>query len=223
MGKAESLPIVDEIERFMYFQKYGRSGHETYSLPIETNTRKEDNQLMQELKYLAGYSEKLTNQVNLLIAENKLEGVLLKKYPSPHDIKTEKALYDFTVEIKNEYLRKSQPLSKVIYDGKIHVINHALGTHTFVSRVQGAKLKAKNEIRIASVFRNAPLEFLKMIVVHELAHLKEKDHDKAFYKLCEYMEPAYHQLEFDTRLYLTHLDLAGSLTSRKSLDKLDCR
>ena len=166
---------------------------------------------MHELKYMAGYSEQLTGQVSRLISENRLGSFLLKKYPSVHDIRTEKALYDFAVEIKNEYLRKSQPLSKAIYDGRLNVIHHALGTHTFVSRVQGAKLKAKNEIRIASVFRNAPLEFLKMIVVHELAHFKEKDHNKAFYQLCAHMEPSYHQLEFDLRLYLTHLDLAGPL------------
>jgi UTP pyrophosphatase len=166
---------------------------------------------MQELKYLAGYSEKITSQVGLLISENKLESVLLKKYPTAHDIRTDKALYDFAVEMKNTFLRKSQPLSKVTYDCKINVIHQALGLHTFISRVQGIKLKAKNEIRIASVFKYAPLEFLKMIVVHELAHLKERDHNKAFYNLCEYMEPAYHQLEFDTRLYLTHVDLAGSL------------
>ena len=36
----------------------------------------------------------------------------------------------------------------------------------------------------------------------ELAHLRERDHNKAFYRLCEHMEPRYHQLEFDTRLYL---------------------
>ena len=63
---------------------------------------------------------------------------------------------------------------------------------------------------IASIFRDAPGEFLKMIVVHELAHLKEKEHNKAFYQLCEYMEPAYGQLEFDTRLFLTHVEMAGS-------------
>ena len=50
-----------------------------------------------------------------------------------------------------------------------------------------------------------------MIAVHELAHLKEKTHDKAFYKLCTYMQPDYHQLELDLRLYLTHLDTAGKL------------
>jgi hypothetical protein len=91
------------------------------------------------------------------------------------------------------------------------VIYQALGIHSFVSRVQGGKLKAKNEIRVGVVFKTAPLEFLRMIIVHELAHLKEKDHNKAFYNLCEHMEPAYHQLELDLRLYLTHLDLFGAL------------
>jgi len=46
-----------------------------------------------------------------------------------------------------------------------------------------------------------------LIVVHELAHLKESEHNKAFYQLCQHMEAQYFQLEFDLRLYLTHLDL----------------
>jgi predicted metal-dependent hydrolase len=165
---------------------------------------------MHHLKYLAGYSPQVTARVAELVAENRLGSVLVQKYPKAHYVRTDKALYDFTVSIKNEFMRTTQPLSRVAYDGKIHVINNALGTHTFVSRVQGGKLKAKHEIRIASVFRDAPLDFLKMIVVHELAHLKEKEHNKAFYQLCEYMEPAYGQLEFDTRLFLTHVEMAGS-------------
>lgn len=75
--------------------------------------------------------------------------------------------------------------------------------------MQGGKLKAKAEIQIAALFKEAPAPFLKMIVVHELAHLR-KHHNKAFYQLCEHMEPGY-QLEFDLRLYLTHLELIGPL------------
>jgi UTP pyrophosphatase len=161
---------------------------------------------MHGLKYLAGYSEQVTSKVGQLIADRQLGAVLLAKYPRPHTIRTDRQLYDFTVGIKNEFLRKSEPISKVTYDGKISVINQALGLHSFVSRVQGAKLKAKHEIRIASIFKEGPIEFLKMIVVHELAHLKEKEHNKAFYQLCEYMEPSYHQLEFDTRLYLIQVE-----------------
>jgi predicted metal-dependent hydrolase len=98
-------------------------------------------------------------------------------------------------------------LSKVIFDGKIHVINNALGLHSYAPRVQGNKIKMKNELRVSSVFKKAPIELLNMIVVHELAHLKEKQHNKAFYKLCLHMLPDYHQLEFDMRLYLTQVEV----------------
>ncbi|MEN8146627.1 MAG: YgjP-like metallopeptidase domain-containing protein [Campylobacterota bacterium] len=164
-----------------------------------------------QLTYLQHYNETVRVQVISLIESKRLPDVLLQKYPSAHNCKTDKNLYDYTLEIKNRYLKKSQPLSKVLFDGKIHVINNALGMHTFASRVQGSKLKSKNEIRVASMFRNVPEPFLRMIIVHELAHLKEKEHNKAFYKLCAHMEPAYHQLEFDTRLYLTCIEHFGKL------------
>jgi predicted metal-dependent hydrolase len=108
-------------------------------------------------------------------------------------------------------MKGGSPISKVMYDTKIRDVNAALGTHTYVSRVQGGKLKAKHEIRIAHIFKQMPEAFLKMIVTHELAHLKEKEHNKAFYKLCKHMEPDYHQLEFDLRLYLTHKEMFGNL------------
>lgn len=168
---------------------------------------------MQTLKYLQGYPAHLTEQVNQLIAKEQLAGLLLKKYPKPHTVTTEKVLYDYVVDIKNQYLKKSAPISKVAFDNKINVIHHALGLHTFVSRVQGGKLKAKHEIRVAAIFKSAPEAFLRMIVVHELAHLREKEHNKAFYQLCCHMEPNYHQLEFDMRLYLTQLDTFGPIYS----------
>lgn len=162
---------------------------------------------MRQLNYFAGYPHQVTSQVSRLIAENRLDGFLKQTYPAAHDIRNDRALYDYTVALKNEFLRSAQPLSRVAYDGKIRVILNALGSHTFVSRVQGARLKSKHEIRVASLFRDAPADFLRMIVVHELAHLREKEHNRAFYKLCEYMEPAYQRLEFHLRLYLTHLEL----------------
>ncbi|MDQ7044817.1 MAG: DUF45 domain-containing protein [Sulfurimonas sp.] len=161
---------------------------------------------MKELKYLKGYSQTVQEQVHGLIQNDGLKKYLLKKYPKPHTYSNDKALFSYAMDLKNQYMKKSAPLSKVVYDGKINVIHNALGTHHFISRVQGSKLKAKNEIRIASMFKNVPQEFLEMIVVHELAHFKEKEHNKAFYKLCEYMQDSYHQVEFDLRLYLTFID-----------------
>ncbi len=168
---------------------------------------------MTQLKYLSGYPEHVKSQVQSLIADQKLGDYLLNKYPETHKIKSNKALYGYVIDLKNQFIRQSSSLSKVIYDDKLDVLHQALGLHTFVSRVQGGKLKAKNEIRIGSVFKQAPNEFLNMIVVHELAHLKEKEHNKAFYKLCIHMKPDYHQLEFDMRLYLTYLERFGQLYS----------
>jgi len=164
---------------------------------------------MPELKYLTAYPEQLRQQASSLLDENRLGALLRSRYPRAHGLRTDRALYYYVQDLKIEYLRNAEPVSKVAYDSKIHVVQHALGLHTQISRVQGSKLKAKHEIRIASVFRDAPLEFLRMIAVHELAHLKEKQHDKAFYKLCCWMEPHYHQFELDLRLYLTHMEHTG--------------
>lgn len=159
--------------------------------------------------YLAGYPVALVEQVKNLIAQDQLAEVLLKKYPLAHSVRTDKALYDYVQEFKDTFMRSAGQLSKVAFDGKLHVLRNALGTHTSIPRVQGAKLKTKREIRIATVFKEMPPEFLRMIVAHELAHLREHDHNKAFYQLCLHMEPAYHQLEFDLRCYLTYLEAAG--------------
>ena len=160
--------------------------------------------------YLAGYPVALVAQVQQLIEQDRLANVLRQKYPLAHDVRTDRALYDYVLELKNEYLGNVGQLSKVAFDSKLHVIKNALGTHTTVSRVQGGNLKSKREIRVATVFKDMPPEFLRMIVVHELAHMKEREHDKAFYQLCRHMEPDYAQLEFDLRVYLTYLDAGGA-------------
>ncbi len=164
---------------------------------------------MQQLKYLSAYPEHIQARVRELIEQDRLGDVLRQRYPDTHAVRSDGALYDYVLELKTRFLRNASPLSKVMYDSSLGLVAKALGTHTTVSRVQGGKLKAKREIRVATLFRDAAPEFLKMIVVHELAHLKEREHDKAFYQLCAHMEPQYHQYELDLRLYLTQLDLAG--------------
>jgi predicted metal-dependent hydrolase len=162
---------------------------------------------MQPLKYLAGYPEHVHARVHELIAQGRLGALLQERYREAHAVRNDGQLYDYVQALKERHMRKAVPLGKVIYDGKLQVMKQALGTHTANVRVQGSRLKASREIRIASVFRDAPADFLKMIVVHELAHLKHAEHDKAFYQLCTHMAPDYHKLEFDLRLYLTHLEL----------------
>lgn len=165
---------------------------------------------MLAMKQLQHYPQHLQDTIKSQLENGKLGESIKKKYPNAHNIKSDKALYNYVMDLKNQYFKKFQ-LSKIQFDGKINVINNALGMHTFISRVQGNKLKAKNEIRVATIFKNVPEKFLEMIVVHELAHLKEKEHDKAFYDLCTYMMDDYHQVEFDLRVYLVYMDRHGKL------------
>ena len=163
---------------------------------------------MPHLKYLSAYPPSLQPRVQEMIEAGSLGTYLQRKYPETHTVQSDRALYQYTTDLKQEFLRVAPAIDKVMYDAKLDVLRHALGLHTAISRVQGGKLKAKKEIRVASLFKEAPPEFLRMIVVHELAHLKESEHNKAFYRLCEFMQPGYHQIEFDLRVYLTQRELS---------------
>lgn len=161
------------------------------------------------MRYLQGYPAEALQRVADLLQQGTLAEWLLARYPAAHGMRTDSALYSYVQNLKQEYLKSAETLSKVVYDSKLQVVQNALGTHTTAARVQGGRLKAKREIRIAALFKDTPQEFLRMIAVHELAHLRASAHDKAFYQLCCHMEPRYHQLEFEVRVYLTYLDAQG--------------
>jgi predicted metal-dependent hydrolase len=161
---------------------------------------------MTKIDYFKDYPQHIRDHFELLIKNGQIRAYLLKKYPVGHQINSDKQLYQYANEIKQSYMKKSPQIDKVKYQKQKDLIRNALGTHTFISRNHGGKLKSKHEIRIAESLKHAPEEMLKMLVVHELAHFKEKDHNKAFYNLCEYMQPDYCEVEVDTLLYLTLVD-----------------
>lgn len=163
---------------------------------------------MTTLKYLSGYPESLQQQIRQLIAEGRLGDYLERRYPQRHQVQSDKALYGYVQQLRQSHLKSAPNIDKVLYDNRLDLTHRALGLHTAVSRVQGGKLKAKKEIRVAALFKEAAPEFLQMIVVHELAHLRESDHNRAFYRLCEHMMPGYAQTEFDLRCYLHWRELA---------------
>ena len=162
-----------------------------------------------KLRYLQGYPIELLERVQQLVEAGRLAEAVLQRHREAHEVRDDRALYDYVNGLKSRHMRSAPPLAKVAYDAKLHVLRNALGTHTAVSRVHGGRLQAKREIRIAALFKQAPADFLRMIVVHELAHLREREHGKAFYALCLHMEPDYHRLELDLRLWLTAKELAG--------------
>lgn len=157
-------------------------------------------------RYLAGYPPELIQQAEQLRLDGRLADHLARRLPERHEVRSDTALFDYVQELKARHLRNAGPLNFVGYDAKLRVLQQALGTHTRRTQVQGAKLRMRREIRVATLFREAPAALLRMIVVHELAHLRELDHNKAFYQLCQHMEPEYFQLEFDLRLYLMNME-----------------
>jgi predicted metal-dependent hydrolase len=155
-------------------------------------------------RYVGAYPAAVQEQVGRLVREGRLGEHLQRKYPARHAIQSDGALYDYVLALKQAHLRSSPPLHKVVWQNKMDVVQKVLGLNTAIARVQGGRLKAKAEIRIAGLFKSAAPEFLEMVVVHELAHLREREHNKAFYQLCRHMLPDYHQIEFDLRLLLLH-------------------
>lgn len=155
-----------------------------------------------DIDLLSGYPDALREQAVALRAQGRLGTLLAERYPERHDVTDNAALYRYVMELKREALRQSDPLSKVAYSDKVAALRQAFGLHNYVTRVQGNRLKTKNELQIASLFKELPAAFLRMIVVHELAHLRHFDHDKAFYRLCEHIEPDYFRYELDLRLWL---------------------
>ncbi len=152
--------------------------------------------------YLVGFPDEIQAQVRKLAERGELQRRLAIRYGERHEVQSSTALYTYVQDLKRRYMRSSPPLGKVRYCDKISTLHNALGLHTYAVRVQGKRLKRRNELRVASVFKELAPEFLRMVVVHELAHLRHRDHDRAFYRLCEHMEPDYVRYEGDVRLTL---------------------
>ena len=166
---------------------------------------------MNTLPFLVGYPAELLEQARALLESGKLKAHLDGRYPDRHQVNNNRALNAYVQGLKADYMRNAPPLSVVRFDDRLRTVHQALGLHTTSIRTQGTKLRKRREVRVASIFKATPPEFLRMIVVHELAHMKHADHDLDFYKLCVHMEPEYHQYELDMRLFLTERESSSSV------------
>ena len=68
-----------------------------------------------DLPYLRTYPEPLQDQARQLLVEGRLGPVLLRKYPQPHAVCSDKALYDYAAELKARHLRNAGTVNKVVF------------------------------------------------------------------------------------------------------------
>lgn len=160
--------------------------------------------------YFLHYSEEVQAQVTQLIEHKKLGTFFKSRYPEPHQIKNDKLLYEYVEGLRQQYLKNTPRVSQAKFEKRHNMVVNALGTHTFKTTRHGHKHKTSHQIHIATQLKHAPEAILRALVVHELAHFKEKDHNKAFYKLCQHMEPSYHQLELELRLFILMCETEGN-------------
>ena len=158
---------------------------------------------MTEIDYFQDYPQHIRDEFESLIKNGEVRSYLLKKYPIGHQINSDKQLFEYANKLKQNFMKKSPQITKAKYVKQKGLIFSALGNHTSIS--------SRHEIRIAESLKNAPEEMLHMLVVHELAHFKEKDHNKTFYNLCVHMLPDYCDVEVDTLLYLSLVDQGKKL------------
>ncbi|NDV90049.1 DUF45 domain-containing protein [Alteromonas sp. 345S023] len=162
-------------------------------------------------RYFTGYPKDIVEQALRLIENNKVRDYLISKYPNAHDVTSDKLLYTYATSLKKQYLKNEPPFGRAGFKKQGDMITNALGTHTY--RMQGKT--RKHDLAISSDLMYAPEPLLRALVVHELAHFREKEHNKGFYRLCCYMAPDYHQLELDLRLFCASLSLGDNPYSRK--------
>eukprot|EP00427_Karlodinium_veneficum_P034638 CAMPEP_0169280918 /NCGR_PEP_ID=MMETSP1016-20121227/55911_1 /TAXON_ID=342587 /ORGANISM="Karlodinium micrum, Strain CCMP2283" /LENGTH=166 /DNA_ID=CAMNT_0009369371 /DNA_START=303 /DNA_END=803 /DNA_ORIENTATION=- len=151
---------------------------------------------------LHGFPDSFREAISAQHATGDLWPELKKRYAEAHEVKDDAKLFEYVQDMKRKYMKSSKPLTKICFCDKIATVYNALGVQATSVRIQGKKLKSKNELRVCSVFKKLPADFLLMIVAHELAHLRHKEHDKRFYQLASHMDPDYMQHEVDLRVWL---------------------
>ena len=56
------------------------------------------------LRYIQGYPEHIVTPVTQMVESGRLQNWFKQRYPDNHTIKSEKALFEYTIAIKNRYM-----------------------------------------------------------------------------------------------------------------------
>ncbi|MGB0733309.1 MAG: YgjP-like metallopeptidase domain-containing protein [Pontibacterium sp.] len=166
---------------------------------------------MSHLRYIAHYPTQVKAQVTELLTTERLGDWLKQRHGTPHNFRANHQLFELGQTLKNQFLRKAPPLHHIAYSDKVLRSHDALGVNVKKTRSHGKKQPIRREILVDTLFKGLSEPLLRMILAHEIAHIKEQEHNKSFYSLCCHIEPQYHQLELELRLILVYRDYYNSL------------
>ncbi len=184
--------------------KYSKIKHgyvriwENWILKLSIPTKLKDNKDF-ENKLLEKWKILLEKQKKHKFIETKWENFLIlfwEKIINPWFFKLNKN--DQTKILKNLLYEKSIPIldkySKLL-DKKYDclVIKDLKSKRWSCSRNQKIVLNLK--------LLHLPKHFLEYVIIHEVCHLKEKNHSKNFWKLVEYFLPNYKKIRKELRIY----------------------
>ena len=99
---------------------------------------------MSAFRYLQAYPDNLQLQVQKIIDGPGLGEWLKSRHSESHTIRTDSALYNYVMELKNEFLRQADPINKVSYDSKLQIITCFGFAHHHLSHSrQQTEIKAR--------------------------------------------------------------------------------
>ena len=106
----------------------------------------------------------------------------------------EEAPEDFTEAEREALIRKA----KEILPKRVEYFSRLMGVAPMGITVTGAKTRygscsGKNRLSFSSRLMQYPAEAVDAVVVHELAHIRHKDHSAAFYEEVERVLPDYRE------------------------------
>ncbi|QSX06617.1 M48 family metallopeptidase [Sedimentibacter sp. zth1] len=112
--------------------------------------------------------------------------VIMKNKISKNDFK----------ELTTEEILKLKLLAKKIIPKKVEYFSKMMNVNPTGIKITSAKTRwgscsYKNSLCFSYRLANMPNEFIDYVVVHELAHIKIKNHSKIFYKEIEKYMPDY--------------------------------
>jgi hypothetical protein len=126
------------------------------------------------------------------------------RYTLASGIKTDSQLCNLTEKLRQRFLPQSPPINSVTFGDPTHGESRSglcLGSYRY----------STNEMRINPVLQDAPLELLRVMILHELVHytLSTKEgargHGPAFDKLFSSVAPTHRQLMLCAEQYLNSI------------------